>query len=186
MANTVAGGTVISVGAALAAFGACELCARPDCDLNAAVQVGQGTGATALFRVCAYCDRAVRRLAAASSGAVYFVGTTGGARGAVVAPTAAPSPETPATLPAELIHTFAEPLVIGNRATYRARVVGAERSDGTWIAWIEFVDLATGSIRRTDRETSQPNRAAVAYWASGLQPTYLEGAFQRASQLVRQ
>src|SRR6266542_2432581 len=166
MAYDVAGGTVISVGAALATIGTCELCARPDSELNAAVQVGQGSGATAVFRACAYCDRAVRRLAAASSGPVHFVGTTGGARGAIVAPAVVRAAEEPATLPAELIHTFAEPLIVGNRTTYRARVVGAERSDGTWIAWIEFIDLSTGSISRTERETTQPNRAAVAYWAS--------------------
>jgi hypothetical protein len=33
---------------------------------------------------------------------------------------------------------------------------------------------------RTEQETSQPNRVAVEYWASGLEPIYLEGAFARA------
>jgi hypothetical protein len=35
-------------------------------------------------------------------------------------------------------------------------------------------------VLRTDQETSQPNRAAIEYWANGLEPIYLEGAFARA------
>lgn len=31
------------------------------------------------------------------------------------------------------------------------------------------------------RETTQPNRDAVASWAGGLEPIYFEGAFARAS-----
>jgi hypothetical protein len=32
----------------------------------------------------------------------------------------------------------------------------------------------------TEQETSQPNRTAIEYWALGLEPIYLEGAFARA------
>jgi hypothetical protein len=32
----------------------------------------------------------------------------------------------------------------------------------------------------TQQETSQPNRAALEYWADGLEPIYLEGALARA------
>ena len=60
-------------------------------------------------------------------------------------------------------------------------VHGAERSDGTWEAWIEFRPLDRGLTRVTDRETTQPNRAAVEYWVGGLEPIYFEGAFARAS-----
>jgi len=35
-------------------------------------------------------------------------------------------------------------------------------------------------ILTTDRETSQPNRKALEYWADGLEPIYLEGALARA------
>jgi hypothetical protein len=38
-----------------------------------------------------------------------------------------------------------------------------------------------GPALRTGRETTQPNRDAVAYWASGLEPVYFEGAFVRAA-----
>ena len=33
---------------------------------------------------------------------------------------------------------------------------------------------------RTERETSQPDRKALVYWASGLETTYYEGALERA------
>jgi len=32
----------------------------------------------------------------------------------------------------------------------------------------------------TPRETTQSNRAALEYWARGLEPIYLEGALVRA------
>jgi hypothetical protein len=38
---------------------------------------------------------------------------------------------------------------------------------------------------RTDRETSQPNREALEYWSTGLEPVYIEGAFQRAHLVTR-
>jgi hypothetical protein len=59
--------------------------------------------------------------------------------------------------------------------------VHAERSASvaTWEGWIEFV-TELGQRVVTDRETTQPTKEAVAYWATGLEPVYLEGALQRA------
>ena len=64
---------------------------------------------------------------------------------------------------------------------YRARAVGRVRSDGMWEGWIEFVDLEDDERLRTDIETMQPNERAFRYWAAGVGPAYLEGAFRRAS-----
>ena len=59
---------------------------------------------------------------------------------------------------------------------------GQARGDGTWEGWIEFhPEGGGGPVLRTGRETSQPDKAAVAYWASGLERVYFEGAFARAS-----
>jgi hypothetical protein len=59
--------------------------------------------------------------------------------------------------------------------------VGERRDDGMWEGWIEFRPLdPTGLPVRTGRETTQPNRDALVYWASGLEPVYFEGAFARA------
>lgn len=52
----------------------------------------------------------------------------------------------------------------------------------TWEGWIDFVPLsAVLPSRRTARETTQPDRNALEYWATGLEPLYLAGAFERAS-----
>jgi hypothetical protein len=59
-------------------------------------------------------------------------------------------------------------------------IYGEQRSDGTWEAWIEFRSVDGLETRTTDRETTQPNREALEYWASGLEPVYFEGAFTRA------
>jgi hypothetical protein len=63
---------------------------------------------------------------------------------------------------------------------YVPRIYGDERADGTWEGWIEFHPVGAGEIRATDRETTQPNRRALEYWATGLEPVYYEGAFARA------
>ena len=65
--------------------------------------------------------------------------------------------------------------------TYSIRICGEERVDETWEGWLEFHPSdSSHPILCTDQETSQPNRAALEYWADGLQPIYLEGALARA------
>jgi hypothetical protein len=64
---------------------------------------------------------------------------------------------------------------------YVVWICGEERVDGTWEGWLEFHQSNTSQqILHTDQETSQPNRAAIEYWADGLEPIYLEGALARA------
>jgi hypothetical protein len=51
-----------------------------------------------------------------------------------------------------------------------------------WEGWIEFVPLArTSSPVRSRRESTQPSRESLVYWATGLTPIYLKGALERAS-----
>jgi hypothetical protein len=71
--------------------------------------------------------------------------------------------------------------LIDGDTTYVVWICGEERVDGTWEGWLEFhpTDISQ-PILRTDQETSQPNRAAIEYWAGGLEPIYLEGALARA------
>ena len=82
---------------------------------------------------------------------------------------------------AELLREYATTVTSRDDTTYVVRSYGEERLDGTWIGWLEFEPADSGkSTLQTDQETSQPNRVAVEYWATGLEPVYFEGAFARA------
>jgi len=66
---------------------------------------------------------------------------------------------------------------------YQARACGREREDGNWEGWLEFAaihDGPHGTVWRTERETTQPNRADLVYWSTGLSAVFLEGALVRA------
>jgi hypothetical protein len=64
---------------------------------------------------------------------------------------------------------------------YAVLACGERRDDGMWEGWIEFQPIDPAGLPvRTGRETTQPNRDALVYWASGLEPIYFEGAFSRA------
>jgi hypothetical protein len=63
---------------------------------------------------------------------------------------------------------------------YAARACGRQRADATWEGWIEFVHIDGLLVYRTPRETSQPNRTDLVYWATGVSSVYLEGALERA------
>jgi len=87
---------------------------------------------------------------------------------------------------AELILEHSVRLMSDDGRTYLARSYGEERSDGTWAGWIEFAPAdGQGAVLLTDRETSQPNRLTLEYWATGLEPIYFEGAFERALLLSK-
>lgn len=79
-----------------------------------------------------------------------------------------------------LIHEFTVRAHDGDGHVYRARAFGSRRDDGTWIGWIEFAPVGGGLVRRSPRETTQPSRGALLYWALGLDEVYLEGALARA------
>ena len=82
---------------------------------------------------------------------------------------------------ADLVHEHSVVIQTPKGATYTARTYAEQQRDGSWQAWIEFSPTdGRGGTKRTDRETTQASREAVAYWASGLEPVYFEGAFERA------
>src|SRR5688572_29401276 len=84
------------------------------------------------------------------------------------------------TVMAEVLVQFEDEIVDGEEHAYVARVCGRVAEDGLWDGWVEFEPKAGGETLRTPRETRQPNRTDLDYWASGLTVTYLEGALQRA------
>jgi len=82
---------------------------------------------------------------------------------------------------AELLQEYTTIVIGPDDTTYTVRSYGEERADGTWIGWLEFEPTdSTKATLVTDQETSQPNRVDVEYWATGLEPIYFEGAFERS------
>jgi hypothetical protein len=85
----------------------------------------------------------------------------------------------------EAVHERELDLADGEGVRYDRCLVYAEPDgSGTWAGWIEFRATGGQGTLRTGRETTQSTAADVAYWATGLQPTYLEGAFARALRRV--
>jgi hypothetical protein len=77
----------------------------------------------------------------------------------------------------EVVHVFETPIYLDG-VPYMVQV--ATRPEGhIWEAWIEFAALDGSEARRTPRETTQPDKDAIVYWAQGLSGTYLEGALRR-------
>ena len=81
---------------------------------------------------------------------------------------------------AEVLVAFEHPVADAS-GSYWARAVGRRADDGMWEGWLEFESV--GSPREmlvTSVESRQPEKVHLVYWATGLLPTYLEGALARA------
>lgn len=64
---------------------------------------------------------------------------------------------------------------------WKPRACGRRGKGRTWEGWIEFVPLDRASSPvRSRRESTQPSRESLVYWATGLTPIYLKGALERA------
>lgn len=82
---------------------------------------------------------------------------------------------------AYLIHTHGDQVRDPAGRVWDVLVYGEELADGTWEGWLQFAPRTAGlPSKRTARETTQPDRASLEHWASGLEPLYLAGAFERA------
>ena len=79
---------------------------------------------------------------------------------------------------AEVLVRFTEQIAAEDGTSYLPQACGAIADDGLWEGWIEFV--SPSRTLRSPRETEQPNRDALVYWAEGLTVAYLEGALDRA------
>lgn len=81
----------------------------------------------------------------------------------------------------ESLVKFDESISDPTGARYFAQAVGRERDDGLWEGWVEFLPVKAGAEPlQSDRETTQPNRTTLEYWAQGLTRVYLMGALERA------
>jgi len=86
---------------------------------------------------------------------------------------------------AETVLEFQTRVSDADGRVYAARAVASEMPGGNWQGWIEFTPLGGRRPLRSPRETPQPNRTDVEYWATGLTPVYLEGALARAKTPLR-
>jgi hypothetical protein len=178
---------------------ACDLCPTPGGTVDTVVIIRHPHGGQVEFSACERCVTTLRRVAAAAGEFAQFVlnpvpvvARPAVASPAVASPAVASSVVTrpivisepsPVTVAVETLHEFATLLRDTDGTDYRARACGGQRPDGSWIGWLEFHPVSGGLVWRTDRETTQPDHAALTYWASGLEPHYLEGAFSRARSL---
>jgi hypothetical protein len=80
----------------------------------------------------------------------------------------------------QILVKFDEPIRDPAGSAYLAQAVGRKREDGLWEGWLEFIGATESTPFHSDRETTQPNRADLEYWAQGLSKVYLEGALARA------
>lgn len=81
---------------------------------------------------------------------------------------------------AELLVSFTEPTRSTEGHLYWGRALGGPMDERMWEGWLEFQLDGGDTVVSTPRETEQPNRADVVYWAQGLTAAYLEGALARA------
>jgi hypothetical protein len=83
---------------------------------------------------------------------------------------------------AELVHEREFALSAPDGTLYdRALVYAEPNGRTTWAGFIEFIPAKGGDrIVRTEHETTQSNIDGVAYWATGLELVYFEGALVRA------
>ena len=81
---------------------------------------------------------------------------------------------------AELVHERLISLSGPDERVYdRALVYAEPNGRTTWAGFVEFVP-EKGERVRTGHETTQSNIEGVAYWATGLEDVFLDGALARA------
>ena len=86
---------------------------------------------------------------------------------------------------AEVLHDYGLVRSVDG-AVYHVRACGSEMDASRWQGWLEFAPVTGGDPLRSARETTQPNRVDLVYWASGLSAVYIEGSLNRVlNPLVR-
>jgi hypothetical protein len=83
---------------------------------------------------------------------------------------------------AEVLVEFQTVMTAPDGRRYIPRACGRETGH-IWEGWIEFVSPdGSAPPLRTERETVQPNRDDLMYWAQGLTNVFLSGALDRAAR----
>ncbi|MFL5483836.1 MAG: hypothetical protein ACJ8AK_16775 [Gemmatimonadaceae bacterium] len=81
----------------------------------------------------------------------------------------------------ETLVRFDQPIPRRDGTPYVVQAMTCRRDDNLWEGWLVFTPARDGGESvSSGRETTQPNRDAVMYWAQGLSRVYLMGALERA------
>jgi hypothetical protein len=80
---------------------------------------------------------------------------------------------------AEVLVSFGSRIQGPDGRSYAVQASGRERDDGLWEGWLEFLPVDGSAPVVTGRETTQPNRKDLLYWATGLTDPYMDGALAR-------
>jgi hypothetical protein len=81
---------------------------------------------------------------------------------------------------AEVLVTYETRVNLTDGPTYEVRACGRPLRENLWEGWLEFIPDDGSAVLRSGRETTQPNREDLMYWATGLEAVFLEGALRRA------
>lgn len=84
---------------------------------------------------------------------------------------------------AELLREYTSLVGGVDALAYVAQAWGDRTPDGRWEGWLVFVPVEQARVRRTERETVQPDFDALASWAGTLAPADLEIALTRSVPL---
>ncbi len=138
----------------------CELCTAQTAAPSTNVVIQHPRGGLIQFAARDWCVQAIRRISAATGGQAVFV----------ISEAAGPPPSvlraarrvTRAVSPPVLIMELTQQVQDASGINYVVRVLGRERIDATWEAWLEFVAVGASLVLRTPVETTQSSREAVA------------------------
>jgi hypothetical protein len=86
----------------------------------------------------------------------------------------------------QLLQQFEQPVTDADGTSYTAYLYGRSRPGDTWQGWLVFERQSDRRRFTTGTETTQPNAAAVLFWASGLTSAYFDGALDRARKTPRE
>src|ERR1043165_8466290 len=91
----------------------------------------------------------------------------------------------------EILQQFEQPVIDESGERYAVYLYGRSRHGATppgatWRDWLFFDRQSAAPPYATAVETTQPNRQAILYWATGLTDSYFDGAFNRARKTPRE
>jgi hypothetical protein len=163
----------------------CDLCTAESALASTMVVVQHARGGSVHMAACDWCVQTIRRLSAVTGGKAVFVvgGGVSVATSSVVGAGRGARRAAATRLPI-LVLELAEHVQDTAGLHYVVRIYGQVRTDGRWEGWLNFVGVGSAVAFQTGVETTQRTLDDLVFWAKGLEPTYLRGAFERAQRLT--